>query len=116
MRLIEEILIGFFACVKLYKEEFMFIKDQMCSVCCFAGKALSAFFLREEKNIYEILVFDREFPRDPHRLFGDFENAPLSGLHSAPRARRAALGDFQNPLRAQGIWMKIPSQKPEFSI
>ena len=47
-----------------------------------------------------------DFHQDPHRPFGDFEN-PL-GQH--------ALEDFQNPLRAQGIWMKIPSQKPEFSI
>ena len=42
--------------------------------------------------------------------------APHSGLRYGPRARRAALGDFQNPLRAPGIWVKIPSQKPEFSI
>ena len=100
MRLIEEILIGFFACVKLYKEEFMFIKDQMCSVCCFAGKALSAFFLREEKNIYEILVFYREFPPDPHRLFGDFEN-PL-GQHAVPTCI------FKIPSGLRGIWVKKP--------
>ena len=42
--------------------------------------------------------------------------APHSGLRYGPRARRAALGDFQNPLQAQGIWVKIPSQKPEFLI
>ena len=101
----------------------------------FRRQGIECFFLREEKNIYEILVFDREFSPDPHRLFGDFENplgqhavpsgrakagerrfAPLSGLHFASRARRAALGDFQNPLQAPGIWVKIPSQKPEFLI
>ena len=48
------------------------------------------------------------FQPDPHRLFGDFEN-PL-GQHAVPS------GIFKIPLRAQGIWVKIPSQKPEFSI
>ena len=71
--------------------------------------------------MYKIRVFDRVFCPDPHRPFGDFENplgqlAVASDLRSGPRARRAALGDFQNPLRAPGIWAKIPSQKPEFSI
>ena len=36
---------------------------------------------------------------------GERREAPLSGLHSAPWARRAALGDFQNPLQASGIWV-----------
>ena len=44
--------------------------------------------------MYNIRVFDRVFCPDPHRPFGDFEN----------------------PLGAQGIWAKIPSQKHEFSI
>ena len=71
--------------------------------------------------MYKIRVFDRGLYPDPHSPFGDFENPPgqhavPSGLRSGPRARRAALGDFQNPLRAPGIWAKIPSQKPEFSI
>ena len=54
--------------------------------------------------MHKILIFDRGFPQMP------------IALRSGPRALRAALGDFQNPLRAQGIWVKIPSQKPEFSI
>ena len=85
--------------------------------------------------MYKILVFDRGFPQIPIARSGILKNpsgstpcprasapasvrrfAPLSGLRSGPRARRAALGDFKNPLRAQGIWVKIPSQKPEFSI
>ena len=44
--------------------------------------------------MYKIRVFDRVFCPDPHRPFGDFEN----------------------PLRAPGIWTKITSQKPDFSI
>ena len=71
--------------------------------------------------MYKILVYGRGFSPDPHRPFRDFENplgqhAVPSGLRSGPRARRAALGDFQNPLRAPGIWVKIPYKKPEFSI
>ena len=51
-------------------------------------------------------------------LIGDFPRSPspVRGFWKSPRAARRALGDFQNPLRAQGIWVKIPSQKPEFSI
>ena len=82
----------------------------------------------KKKNMYKILVYGRGFSPDPHRPFGDFEN-PL-GQHAVPSGLRSgrfgasrltpasatALGDFQNPLRAPGIWVKIPSQKPEFSI
>ena len=79
--------------------------------------------------MYKILVYGRGFSPDPHRPFGDFE-IPL-GQHAVPsglrfalrsalraslRARRAALGDFQNLFGAPGIWAKIPSQKPEFTI
>ena len=58
--------------------------------------------------MYKIRVFDRGFwPRSP---------SPVWGFWKSPRAARRALGDFQNPLRAPGIWVKIPFQKPEFSI
>ena len=83
--------------------------------------------------MYKILSFDRGFPQIPIARSGLLKypraapstpcsraSAPASvrrvAPHSGPRARRAALGDFQNPLRAQGIWVKIPSQKPDFSI
>ena len=71
--------------------------------------------------MYKILVYGRGFSPDPHRPFEDFENslrqhAVPSGLRSGPWARRAAFGEFQNPLRALGIWVKIPSQKSEFPI
>ena len=48
-----------------------------------------------------------DFPRSP---------SPVRGFWKSPWAAHRALGDFQNPLRAQGFWMKIPLQKPEFSI
>ena len=50
--------------------------------------------------MYKILVFDRGFPQ----------------ISIIPSDARRALGDFKNPLRAPGIWAKIPSQKIEFSI
>ena len=93
---------------------------------------------KNEKKICQkfwFLVVD--FQPDPLRPFGEFDNslqqhAVPSGLHSdlrsalltslwptlrpSPRARRAALKDFQTPLRTPGIWVKIPSKKPDFSI
>ena len=47
----------------------------------------------------------------------DFPQIPIAhSIWKSPRAAPRALGDFQNTLRAPGIWVKIPSQKPEFSI
>ena len=73
-------------------------------------------FLGHTKNIYEILVFDHEFSARSPSPVGDFENplgqhAVPSGLRSGPRARRAALGDFQNPLRAPGDLGENPLTK-----
>ena len=74
----------------------------------FRSQSIVGSYLGQEKNIYEILVFDREFSvRSP---------SPVRGFWKSPRAARRALGDFQNPLQTQGIWVKIPSQKPEFLI
>ena len=92
---------------------------------------VNVMYMKKICTKFWVLIGD--FPRSPSPVRGFWKypraapstpcsraSAPASVLrvapHSGPRAHRAALGDFQNPLRAQGIWVKIPSQKPDFSI
>ena len=55
------------------------------------------------------LLMPALWPRKKYKQNSGFR----SGISPDPHR---PFGDFENPLRAQGIWAKIPSQKPEFSI
>ena len=101
---------------------------------CFWYQCVRVLYLhavsRVKKNMLVILVFFRGSPLWSPRLSGILKMpsgtpacpqagaeagarrfAPHSGLCSCPRARRGALGHFQDPLQAPGIRAVIPSQK-----
>ena len=110
-----------------------YIEVNLCMVSCDqkAFYYVNVMYVKKICTKFRFLIGD--FPRSPSPVRGFWKNpraapstpcsrasAPASvrrvALHSSPRARRVALNDFQNPLRAQGIWVKFPAQKLYFSI
>ena len=79
----------------------------MRMVSCFLKALFYVYVMYMKKICTKFWFLIGDFPRSP---------SPVRGFWKLPRAARRALGNFQNPLRAQGIWVKIPSQKPDFSI
>ena len=72
------------------------------------AKSIVWSYIGHQKNIYKILVFDRKFSARSPSPIGDFENPLVQ--HAVPS------GIFKIPSGLQGIWAKIPSEKPEFLI
>ena len=100
--------------------------EKLCGVLKIACAKLSYFVYKALSDVCVNINIEKiytkfwflfgDFHQDPHRPFGDFENplgqhAVPSGLRSGPQARRAALWDFQNPLRAPGDLDENPLTK-----
>ena len=76
----------------------------------------------EKKYVQNSCFWSGILPRSPSPVRGFWKSPRASATasvrrfapHSGPRARRAALGDFQNPRTGDGDLGKIPDQKHEF--